>query len=442
MSACVFESENWIPTGWLEATGAFYYDGRKYHLDTGGKYVPMDQASVRRHMKRWGIDGDDIGNALCKIQVDRFVSHVGPLAGKRRGLYEYGGHQVLASVNPEIIESGKGPFPTINRFLRGLFADGDHGQEQLVRFMGWMKCARLAMLAGERRPGQALILAGPIQCGKTQLAKQIIIPGMGGRDAQPLRYLSGRNNFNGDLIGAEVLLIDDEMGSTRIDVRRNLGDGIKNALFSPSVRVEAKGRDAFTFPALWRVVFTVNDEPEALMVLPPLTRDLADKFMILKCSKSIEFNDAEFDDWQKQIREEMPAFLHAVENFEIPEHARDGRCMVGAFCHPEVVDAIGELSPEHQLRSMIDTVRAGGGISLPWEGTAAQLKAILMAPGSGVARDAEKLLGNWAAATGVYLGRLTDGRGVEKLTIREGDQFWRIGSGGAVDMKDETTIEE
>ena len=122
--------------------------------------------------------------------------------------------------------------------------------------------------------------------------------------------MSGANTFNADLIGAEVLVIDDETAATRIEKRRALGDGIKNALFDTSVRIEGKFKNAFNFDPLWRLVIAVNDEPESLLILPPLSADLSDKLMLLKCQKAIELNDAEFQSWRKSISDELPAFLH------------------------------------------------------------------------------------------------------------------------------------
>lgn len=407
-----------------------FYDGSRFLLDNGRDYVPMDARSIERQLKLHGVK--DLERAICGIQTRSYVKHFGPIAGKMRGVYEHKGDLLLAATNPQIIKSKPGPFPTIRGFIKKLIGTGAHGQTQVDAFLGWMKTARAAMLQGKRRPGQALVLAGPIACGKTQLITQIITRSMGGREAKPYRYLSGGTGFNADLLGAEVLVIDDEAASTRIEKRRALGDGIKTNLFASSVRIEGKFRTGFDFDPLWRIVIAVNDQPESLMVLPPLSKDLADKLMILKCSKALELSDEEFDEWQVSVDRELPAFLHHIERFEIRPENADGRCGVRSFMHPEVVDAISELSPEHQLRNLIDALAASGGISLPWEGTASALKALLCAQSAATRFDAERLLGGWPAACGVYLGRLGS-KGVEKIKLRDGDQIWKILPSGEVD---------
>lgn len=417
----------------LNPAKRFYYDGTRYYLDSGREFVPMDQKSVSRHLKQCGlVTHEMIDGTICDIQTENFIKYCGPLAGRRRGVYESNGDLLLASSNPRIIPSKPGNFPTILGFIKTLFSGDEHATTQIESFLGWLKIARLAMLEGKRRPGQALVLAGPVACGKTQLIKQIVTPSMGGREAKPYKFLSGKTGFNADLLGAEVLVIDDEAASTRIEQRRALGDGIKTSLFASSVRIEGKFRTGFDFAPLWRIVIAVNDQPEALMVLPPLSVDLADKLVILKCWKALELSDEDFEIWQATIAAELPAFLYDVENFDITQDRVDGRCGVKSFYHPEVVEAISELSPEHQLRSMIDALEAAGGIALPWEGTSSALRGILTASGSPVRQDAERLLGNWSAACGVYLARL-DGKGVEKLKLLDGNQVWKVSKSGEVD---------
>jgi hypothetical protein len=406
-----------------------FYDGTRYLFDNGRDYVPMDGRSIKKQLEIRGIIPAE--EYICQIQTDRFIKYAGPLAGRKRGIHESNGDLLLATVNPRIIDSSPGPFPTIRDFIVKLFGGDHHEKDQVDAFLGWLAIARKSMLAGTRRPGQALVLAGPVACGKTQLIKQIITPAMGGRDARPYKYLSGANTFNQDLIGAEVLIIDDETAATRIEKRRALGDGIKNALFAASVRIEGKFKNAFDFDPLWRLVIAVNDEPESLLVLPPLSADLSDKLMLLKCQKAIELNDAEFQEWRNSIKSELPAFLHAVENFAIRPGNIDGRCGVKSFYHPDVVTAISELSPEHQLRGLIDVLESAGGISLPWEGTAAALRAILTAPGAVTRIDADKILGTYAVNCGRFLGRMI-GKGVEKLAIVEDNQVWRITKRGEI----------
>ena len=418
-----------------DPAAAFYYDGVRYHLDTGREFVQMDQKSVTRHMGGWGHEHADIEAAICRIQTERHINYAGPLAGHPRGLHTAGGVKLLATCSPEVIEAAAGPWNTLHAIIENLLGDPDAGRIQINTFLAWLKIARESLLTNRRRPGQALALAGPRGCGKTLLI-DVLELALGGRRANPYPHFSDRTNFNADLAGAELLAVDDEAGSTDIRSRRALAASIKNCLFSGAVRIEGKHRCAFTFKPCWRMVMALNDEPEALLVLPPITEDITDKITLFRCHKkplpmpahTLDEREAFF----ATLRAELPGMLSWLEGWEIPAELREERCGVLAFHHPAILAALLELSPEGQLAVLVDTAAAAGALSLPWAGTAAELKGIL-ATCPQVARDAEKLLGGWAPATGTFLGRLEGAGRVERMTVRDGIQRWRILESGAVE---------
>ncbi len=55
----------------------FFYDGVKYYLDTENEFVPMDQQSVSRHLRKWGCDKNTIEDAICEIQTERHINYAG-----------------------------------------------------------------------------------------------------------------------------------------------------------------------------------------------------------------------------------------------------------------------------------------------------------------------------------------------------------------------------
>ena len=404
----------------------FFYDGTRYYLDTGAQFVPMDQRSVARHMQGWGCVPGEIQGGLCEIQTARFINFAGPLAGHPRGLHIVGGRKLLATSSPEIIAPKAGQWDTLRAVFEGLLVDPEAGRVQLDTFLAWLKFARESLVSNRRRPGQAMALAGPRGCGKSLLI-DVATLALGNRRANPYANFTGRTNFNGDLAGAELLAVDDEAGSTDIRARRTLAASIKASLFSGAVRIEAKNAQAFVFAPVWRMLLALNDEPEALLVLPPLTEDIADKITLLRCHKRPlpmpAYTLAERDAFFAELRAELPALLAYLETWEVPADLREERCGVLAYHHPAILEALRELSPEGQLAALIDAAARAGGIALPWTGTAADLKAALST--GGTARDAEKLLGGWHAACGSYLARL-EGDRVERLPMLNGVLRWRV----------------
>lgn len=412
----------------------FFYDGSRYYLDTFREFVPMDQKSVSRHMKGWTLDREETDVALCQIQTGQYINFAGPLAGHPRGLHNVGGSKLLATVSPVIIKAKAGPWETLRAVVEGLLDDPDTGNAQVETFLAWLKIARESLVTNRRRPGQAIALAGPRGSGKSLLI-DITEAALGGRRANPYPYFTGRTNFNGDLAGAELLAVDDEAGSTDIRSRRALAANIKSCLFSGAVRIEGKNKTAFTFRPCWRMLLALNDEPEALLVLPPITEDIFDKITLFRCHKrplpmaahTLEEREAFF----AKLLSELPGLLSWLESWEIPADITEERCGVRWFHHPAILAALHELSPEGQLLNLIDAANTGGQLPLPWIGTAAELKCILCHAVT-IAREAEKLLGTWHAAAGSYLSRL-EGERVKRLALRDGVQRWQILPSGSVD---------
>ena len=404
----------------------FYYDGTRYYLDTFSEYVPMDQRSVNRHLKRWGHGKDEIEDLLCEIQTDNHIHFAGPLAGHQRGIHDMGGARLLATNSPSIIQPQAGEWPTLQAVITGLLQDPDAEMRQVQTFLAWLKIARETLVIGRRRPGQCIALAGPRGSGKSLLI-DITEAVLGGRRANPYAYFTGRTNFNADLAGAELLAVDDEAGSTDFRSRIKFSASIKSCLFSGGVRIEGKHKTAFNFKPCWRMLIALNDEPASLLVLPPITEDNADKITLFRCHKkplpmptyTLDEQEAFF----AQLVSEIPAMLAFLESWEIPEGIREERCGVTFYHHPAILAALHELSPEGQLIGMIDTAVAAGGIQLPWTGTAVELKAAL-ATCHTISRDAEKLLQS-AHSTGSYLARL-EGDRVTRLPFRDGIQRWGI----------------
>ena len=110
-----------------------------------------------------------------------------------------------------------------------------------------MKVALSSLRAGGPRVGQALVLVGERDCGKSLLQK-IITQLLGGRMAKPFLYMSGQTAFNGNLFGAEHLSIEDEQPYTDIKSRRNFGAKIKEIVAIDDQNSHKKFRDGVTLP--------------------------------------------------------------------------------------------------------------------------------------------------------------------------------------------------
>jgi hypothetical protein len=266
-------------------------------------------------------------------------------------------------------------------------------------------------------------------CGKSLLQNLITLI-LGGRSARPYQFMSGLTPFNSDLFEAEHLMIEDEQASTDIRARRNFGAQLKNITVVDWQRCHAKNRVAISLAPFWRLSVTVNDEPENLMVLPPIDDSIEDKLIILRASKfvmpmpTVTLEQRKVF-WQTLV-EELPAFLYDLKQWQIPKSLSSERFGITHFHHPEILQAIDNLAPEFRLLRLIDDELFQSDAAVTWEGSAEALERYLCADNSSCRNEARKLF-TYTTACGAYLGRLAK-RQPERFSsvhTRQGNQ-WTI----------------
>jgi hypothetical protein len=282
------------------------------------------------------------------------------------------------------------------------------GPDQEVFLFGWLKVGFEALCARKPRAGQALALAGPRDCGKS-LLQNLFTDIFGSRSAKPHRYMSGATPFNGDLFCCEHLIVEDEEASTDIRARRNFGTKIKEIAANVTNSCHAKHRQAITLPTFWRVSISVNDEPENLMILPPIDESLTDKLIILKAVRhpmpmsSVSDEDREI--FMVALRAELPYFVDFLTRWKIPNHLISQRYGITHFQHPDILEALGTFAPETKLLELIDDQLFSSVAPGSWEGSASELERELKGESSRVAHEARQLF-SFPTACGTYLGRL------------------------------------
>jgi hypothetical protein len=407
---------------------AHYESGKKSFWTTNsrGGWIEVNESSLRRLLRTQGFrakasEGESVSEVdrkLTDIQVENDVAYAGPLAGHRRGVVECFGNRILVTTSPKIIEPSAGDWPTLRTLIGNLLSDGDYKQQEYV--FGWLKFAYEALRSNRMRPGPVLVLAGPRNCGKSLLQK-IFTEILGGRVAKPYRYMCGRTDFNGELFGAEHLMVEDETPSVDLRSRRSLGAHIKAFTVNEAQSCHAKNRQALTLAPFWRVSISVNDEPENLMILPPMSDSeqdsLGDKIILLRAKKAeMPMRSEELDEreafWRTLVSE-LPAFLDFLVKWKVPDEMRHSRYGISTWQHPQLLAALDALAPETRLLSLIDEViftdnsADEGGIKIirhdEWDGNAERLERLLRASDFG--SEAQRLL-SWPTATGTYLARL------------------------------------
>lgn len=412
-----------------ESIPDIYYAGRQgYAMRYGGTFIPLtSEAQVKQHLIASGVEGSDLCEILCRIRTENYVAHIGPVAGHRVGVYHSpdSGKKFLVTEPPKIIEAARGECGFLKDFMAELF-----GQTQQVdAAVAWLRQARRNVIDGKRRPLPAAVLVGPRKCGKT-LFFEIARLALGGRAAPALKALSGTTNFNASTLGAELLLVDDEIVSRDYRARTAFAQGVKKHLFASAVEFEGKNRDSITMRPVHAIGIAVNDEAEHLEVLPAIDDSMADKVSLFLCQKARLDGMTDREEIMRRIIRELPALLLLLDESEHPEALRDSRTGVAAWQNPEVLEMLREIAPEEALRDLLTQCRAVGDAIVCqgyWDGTANELEnALLDDPRTQVAT---KRLIKHNTACGSYLGRLRSSGKIEvEDRIVHGTTRWRIRS--------------
>lgn len=416
-----------------------YYDHQQKHYwrqDALGNWMQVNEMGVARKLRTQGIRdkagkgeiSTPMDHVLVEIQANNVIHYSAPLAGHQKGVQTIHRRRILVTESPRLIEPVPGEWPLLAKILENMLDDPI--RDQRPYFLGWLKVAVEALHAKKIRPGQALALAGPKNCGKS-LWQNLITELLGGRVAKPYAYMTGRTSFNSELFAAEHLMIEDEAASTDMRARRAFGAELKNMTVNENRHFHAKHREALALNPFWRLTISVNDEPENLMVLPPLDESIVDKIILLRARcrpMPIDTSTASGRQaFSSRLTAELPHLVHHLFNWSIPTELVCGRFGVKHYHHPDLLRAITDLSSELRLLSLVDgEIFHNPCAEEAWEDTAEALERRLTGPNSHCRHEAQNLF-KFNTACGVFLRRLAKLK-PDRVSERrvQGRRLWKI----------------
>lgn len=432
MSASIADSLP-LPQIYYQSTGPGYWV-----CDDAGIWISINETSARARVRGAGFAPDrrdalgnsEADNCLLRIQNSQNIAYAAPLAGYQAGHYQIHRRQVLVTESPRLIVPQAGQWPMLRSILEGMFND-EKGDQRPYLF-GWLKRSLDCYRNGCWSPGQVVAMAGPVGSAKS-LLQSLFTEMFGGRAAKPYLYMTGKTTFNGDLFGAEHLVVEDEAESTDIRARRHFGSRIKEVTVNRDHHCHPKNRPALTLTPIWRMTISLNDDPERLLVLPPLDADVADKIMLFKvCKRDLPMPTETAEEKQRfwnALVAELPAFVEFLNHYEIPAEQRSSRFGVVHYHHPDLVEALSELNPQTHLLDFIDAALFATELApRQWEGSAADLQGILCDGDEWRHHEARRLLQH-SNSCGSYLRRLAnDSATAERVVGRRihGLQVWQI----------------
>lgn len=372
--------------------------GQWWFQDVTGSWCGFTGKMAETYMKQNGINAVREDNAIMSdleritlhIATNHRVAYAGPIAGWKKGIQFNNGQRVLVTREPNIIEP-KPAEDSIERtviwdLLQRMFSDKhpdciNEGPDQLPYLLGWWKHA-LECLADPRvdHRGICMVLAGEAGCGKS-LLKDLISLSMGGRECKPYRFMIGQENFNGEFIGSELWVIDDEQSMTDHKSRSEFGANIKKTVAERTYRIRGMMRDGVVLDMYRRLLICVNREPERLMVLPQLDDDIADKISVLLAHKhAMPMPVGSPEDkrvfWDT-LTGELPHFIHWLLNEYTIDPALYGRFGVTHFHHPTLCSDLFQMSRERVLWEQIKRVMDFDTLHWQWSGGTTELRNLM-----------------------------------------------------------------
>jgi hypothetical protein len=386
----------------------FVKNGKGY--DMHGKKGPL-VTGLARYLSPEYEDAKGLAAAvkatLADRELDGGVQWSGTIAGHRQGLStDPEGKRMLVLSEAVLPRRGPGECETIMGILDGAFPN----TTAFEVFLSWLAGRYKAVRDHTHIPSPMLVMAGEINSGKSLIA-WIASQCLGGRTANPYAAWSGGMLWNDDLIGAEMLLVDDCAGTTDIRARRAFGAAFKEAMYPHIVQLRKRHASSISVRPVWACVVCCNDTPEALQIIPPLDADMADKVILLHVA-GVKLpvdtsSPAGKTAMQQIIRRELPAFVATLEEWETPPHLHDSRSGIVAWRDPDLLDSVDANSPARRVETLLRVAIEHRGIwaDLPRELTAIEIETRLTESGSPV-RDQARSLFHWHGACGAALARL------------------------------------
>lgn len=395
----------------VEELGVWYHSGKGAYFkqDAEGRWHPWTQQHLIDAMRALpnrliAIKAREKENlSEAKRVIQRILNHraidgvMTGLAGYRMGIYDLpGGERVLVKRSPVFIDGTPGEWPVIRQIIEGMLGAKENDPnsiDQTPWFWSLCKCWYRAFITGSPegwKQGHAVVFTGPAGCGKNLVQELILTPLIGGRMANPLKFINGDDEFNGDVMVAEHWVLQELPSSQRTEDRVKLAEKIKEIVANRMMRARLMRAEPSTIQPFVRLSISVNDDQDTLRSLPLVTDGYGDKINIFHCKTSVlpilgESDLTEIADrdeeaaehgWndeddtflrEQEIRRviaaEMPHFIHWLLNeWRIPgelltpdqtnPHPR--RFGFRSFHHPVIKAELFEDTPAAQTMRLID----------------------------------------------------------------------------------------
>ena len=368
-----------------------WYDGKFYWRKTeSGAWNPWTKDDLKLCLRvQHGIsqkakdsNSSEMDEVLNGIHEQRRVEAALPFVHQPDGLIAYNNSRYLnisqcrcmVPSDEPVTKWGDG-FEWTAKFLDGLFAD----DSQKTWFLAWLKRYYEGGVRQSPRLGQAVILAGPVDRGKTLLSTGLISRIVGGH-ADASAYFLGDERFTSHILSMPLMTIDDTSPATDTLRHVRYSTMLKKLTANQWHTYEKKFMPAGSVEWMGRVMITCNTDPVSIRLLPDMDLSNAEKISLLRCRDKPSTDFPPRVEINNTLDVELPSLCRWLLNFQTPGLMEGSSRMGLKPCHDAVLfDIATQSGPAFSflelVRLFLRNYFQENPDSIDWQGSATDLQA-------------------------------------------------------------------
>ena len=371
----------------------YWYNGRSFFKVLFSSAVTIPREQLILELRQYGFSLkpkkgqplSELESAILTISNQNRIDEIAPVVFSKDRVVAYNGHRILncANIHPTEPDTDGDPakWPFINEWLNQLFVNTAGNKPTVEYLYSWLKRFYKAVLEREFVQGQALLLVGPTNKGKSLLSNKVI-SGLVGGYADASDYISGQTKFNKDLGRVAAWVIDDTTSAASFQDQRKATEIIKRSVANPRVEYQAKYADAMSVPWTGRVIMSLNMDANSLSVIPALDSSNRDKLMALRISDNATSKFPRNSILEATIEEELPHFAKFLLDWKIPKEIEDfGRFGIVSYIDETIASAAYDNSSRSSVAELVEffskRCRALNPDMTIWQGTLTEFQVAL-----------------------------------------------------------------
>lgn len=373
----------------------YWFNGRTHFKLLHNTAVAIPQNQLILELRQFGFNSkpkkgqplSEMEAAILVINNQNRIDEIAPVVFSKDRVVTFNSHRILNNANITPVEPDNdgdpSKWPFINQWLGQLFHNAHNaGNRPAVEyFYAWLKRFYTSVLDRRMVQGQALLLVGPTNKGKSLLSNRVIAQLVGGF-ADASDYMSGQTKFNKDLARVAAWVIDDTTSAASFQDQRKATELIKRAVANPRIEYHAKYVDAISIPWTGRVIFSLNMDANSLSVIPSLDSSNRDKLMALRISYLATSNFPPNHRLEQTITDELPHFARWLLDWDVPKDIDDAsRFGVKSYIDETIASAAYDNSSRSSVAELVEffvkRVRELNDSLTVWRGTLTEFQVML-----------------------------------------------------------------